>query len=38
MKIANIDREILYNFWTTWGQRKTERLKNTVSIPFQINP
>ena len=19
MKIANIDREILYNFWTTWG-------------------
>ena len=19
MKIANIDREILHNFWTTWG-------------------
>ena len=19
MKLANIDKEILYNFWTTWG-------------------
>ena len=19
MKIANIEREIIYNFWTTWG-------------------
>ena len=39
MKIANIDREILHDFWTTWGisMKLSGKMYFMIILKFTIN-
>ena len=37
MKIANIDREILHIFWTTWGMSMTFLGKMSLMTVLKVN-